>query len=82
MTWLAVCLLALAAFAMHAVWLKTPRSGWTTLGAALLLGLAGYGAKARPGPPGAPRAVVQQEAVDPAASIAARGLLDESDIPP
>ena len=82
MTWLAVCLMALAAFAMLAVWLKAPRSGWTTLGAALLLGLAGYGAQGSPGLPGAPRAMVQQAAVDPAASIAARGLLDESDIPP
>ncbi len=82
MTWLAVCLLALAAFAMLALWLKAPRGGWTMLGATLLLGLAGYGVQGSPGQVGAPRIYAPQPDADPAFSIKARGLLDESDIPP
>lgn len=82
MTWGAVCLLALAAFVALAFWLKVPRSRWTMLGAALLLGLAGYATQARPGQPGAPRQVAQQLDLDPGSSILMRGLLDESDIPP
>lgn len=81
MTWLAVCLLTLAAFAALAVWLRVPRSKWAISGAALLLGLAGYAMQASPGQPGAPKITAQQPGVDPGASIAARGLLDESEIP-
>jgi cytochrome c-type biogenesis protein CcmH len=82
MTWLAVGALTLAAFVALALWLKAPRSGWTALGAALLFGLAGYALQGSPALPGAPGVLAQQSGVDPAASIAARGLLDESDIPP
>lgn len=82
MTWLAVCLLATAAFVALVLWLKVARGRWTLLGATLLLGLAGYATQARPGLPGAPRPVAQQLDLDPGASIAVRGLLDESDIPP
>lgn len=82
MTWLAVCALALVAFLALTLWLKAPRSGWTALGAALLLGLAGYAMQGSAGLPGAPRGLAQPMAVDPADSIMARGLLDESDIAP
>lgn len=82
MTWLAVCVLALAAFVALALVLKAPRAGWSALGAALLLGLAGYAMQGSPGLPGSPRTFAPEMAVDPATTIAARDLLDESDIPP
>lgn len=81
MTWLAVIALALAAFLGMALLLRTPRSGWTMLGAALLAGLAGYAVQASPDQPGAPRYSAPQQIVDPADSIRARDLLDESGIP-
>jgi cytochrome c-type biogenesis protein CcmH len=82
MTWLAVCGLALAAFLAMALWFKAPRRGWTMLGATLLIGLAGYAVQGSPDQPGAPNALAQRATNDPADSIAMRGLLDESDIPP
>ncbi len=82
MTWLAVCLLALAAIALLVGWMKVPRSGRAALSATLLLGLAGYATQASPDQPGAPRAAQQQFATDPQAMIAARDMLDESDIAP
>jgi cytochrome c-type biogenesis protein CcmH len=80
-TWLAVCAMAVAAFMALALWLKAPRSGWTMLGAALLFGLAGYGMQGSPAMPGAPRTFAPHSAVDASDTIAARALLDESDIP-
>jgi cytochrome c-type biogenesis protein CcmH len=82
MTWFAVIALALAAFIAMALWLKTPRSGWAMLGAALLAGLAGYAIQASPNQPGSPRFSASQALVDPADSIMMRDLLDESEIPP
>lgn len=81
MIWLAVCMLAVAAFSALTLWLKAPRRGWSALGAALLLGLAGYATQASPGLHGAPKAVMAQSAADPAATLASRDLLDESGIP-
>jgi cytochrome c-type biogenesis protein CcmH len=82
MTWLAVALLALAAFVLIAWWLKAPRGAWSAIGAALLLGLAGYALQASPELAGSPKAAAQQIAQDPAAMIASRDALDESSIPP
>jgi cytochrome c-type biogenesis protein CcmH len=82
MTWLAVTLLALAAFALTAWWRKAPRDAWSAIGAALLLGLVGYATQASPGLGGAPKAAAQQIEQDPAAMIASRNALDESGIPP
>jgi cytochrome c-type biogenesis protein CcmH len=82
MTWFAVIALALAAFIAMALCLKTPRSGWAMLGAALLAGLAGYAIQASPNQPGSPRYSTSQALVDPADSIMMRDLLDESEIPP
>jgi cytochrome c-type biogenesis protein CcmH len=48
--------LALGAFALGAFVLRVARQGWTTLAAALALGLAGYALQASPGVPGAPTA--------------------------
>lgn len=54
MSWLLAIALALGAFAVGVVAFRLPRSGWTTLSAALALGLAGYALQASPGTPGAP----------------------------
>jgi cytochrome c-type biogenesis protein CcmH len=56
MTWLIAIALALAAFALGAFVFGVARQGWTTLAAALALGLAGYALQASPGLPGAPAA--------------------------
>src|SRR5690606_41474148 len=54
MTWLVAIALALAAFAVAAFALRLEPSGWTTVAAALALGLAGYAMQASPDVPGAP----------------------------
>ena len=82
MTWLIVSALALLAFVALAFWLNVPRSGWTALGAALLFGLAGYAMQASPSLPGSTKVAAEQISIDPAAMLASRNLLDESDIPP
>lgn len=58
MTWIVAIVLALAAFAVAAFAFRVPRNGWTTIAAALALGLAGYALQASPGTPGAPTAAV------------------------
>jgi len=55
-TWLIAIVLALAAFAGAVFAFRVPRSGWTTIAAALALGLAGYALQASPNVPGAPAA--------------------------
>jgi cytochrome c-type biogenesis protein CcmH len=54
MTWLLAIALALAAFAIAAVLFRIGRGLWTTLAAALALGLAGYALQASPEIAGAP----------------------------
>lgn len=54
MIWIFVGLLAIAVFGVLAFVFKAPRSGWEAIGAALLLGVAGYAAQGSPGKPGAP----------------------------
>jgi cytochrome c-type biogenesis protein CcmH len=53
-SWILAIGLALAAFALAAWLFRAPRQGWTTLAAALALGLAGYALQASPGLRGAP----------------------------
>jgi len=55
MTWVAVIALALLAFAAMALLFRLPRGAWTTVLAALALGLAGYAAQGWPSVPGAPK---------------------------
>ncbi len=81
MTWLFAILLAIAAFLAIMVLSKAARKGWEAVGAALLLGIAGYGLQASPGLPGAPKPPAQQIASDPDALIEGRGDLDERSIP-
>jgi len=55
-SWVLAIALALAAFALAAFVFRVARQGWTTLAAALALGLAGYALQASPNVPGAPAA--------------------------
>ena len=55
MNWILAVGAALAAFAVMAFAFRLPRATWTTLLAALALGLAGYATQASPGLPGAPK---------------------------
>lgn len=82
MTWLMVVVLAIAAFLLMAFLLKAPRSGWETIGAALFLGIAGYGLQASPGLSGAPKAAEQNVADDPAALVEARGKVKRGELGP
>ena len=82
MTWFFAFALAVIAFIVAIVALKMPRSGWEPLGAALLLGIAGYGLQASPGLGGAPKEPAQTIADDPAAMVNGRADLSEKGIPP
>ena len=55
MTWVLVLLAAAAVFAALVLVLKLPRAGWELVGAALLLGIAGYAFQGHPGLAGAPK---------------------------
>lgn len=55
MTWIAVILLAVLAFAIAAVAFKLEKGLWTSLAAALGFGLAGYALQAHPDMPSAPK---------------------------
>jgi cytochrome c-type biogenesis protein CcmH len=72
MSWAPVALLALAVFGMLAFLLKAPRKGWEAIGAALLLGIAGYALQGRPGLPGAPKTPAERVAGGGDALIKAR----------
>lgn len=82
MIWVATFLLALAAFCTLAFLLKAPRKGWEAIGAALLLGIAGYGLQGSPGLAGAPKPPAQTVADDPSALVEARQDLAGSDAMP
>jgi cytochrome c-type biogenesis protein CcmH len=60
MSWVWIGLLALACFVVIAFalprFIRAPRASWEALGAALLLGLAGYALQGHPGLAGAPHA--------------------------
>lgn len=74
MTWVSVILLALAAFALLVLLLGKSHSGHTAIGAALLVGLAGYAAQSHPSLPGSPTAAREKVVGDPAV-VAARQKL-------
>lgn len=56
MSWVFVIALAAVVFALLAVLLKAPRASWEVIGAALLLGVAGYAWQGSPDVKGAPKA--------------------------
>ena len=59
MTWIFIILLGFAVFAGLVWLLKLPRAGWELVGAALLVGVAGYALQGHPSRPGAPKAPVE-----------------------
>lgn len=61
MTWVAVLVLALIAFAIAAFAFRLDRGLWTSLAAALGFGLAGYALQASPDMPSAPRSSAERE---------------------
>ena len=82
MTWIIALVLALAAFVVAVFVLRAPRRGWEAIGAALLLGVAGYALQASPGVPAAPKQAQEQVSGDAAALVKARALVTKSGIPP
>jgi len=81
MTWVIVIALALVVFGTIAFVFRLPRQAWEVIGAALLLGVAGYAFQGSPGQPGAPKAPVEKVDGDQsAAEIAERQKLAAGDI--
>ncbi len=72
MSWLPVIILASLVFAVLAFALKAPRSGWEAIGAALLLGLAGYVLQGSPKQPGAPKEPLERISLNAASKVAER----------
>lgn len=72
MTWLFVALMAAAVFALLVFVLRIPKQGREAVGAALLLGVAGYALQGSPGKPGAPKQAVEKIAGNPADTVAER----------
>lgn len=75
MIWAWVIGLAIASFALLAFLLKVPRKGWEPVGAALVLGIAGFAWQASPGQPGAPKEAQQRADKSGAALVEARRQL-------
>jgi cytochrome c-type biogenesis protein CcmH len=85
MSWFWALLLAALAFGLILLllrWMGQPRTGWEAIGAALLLGIAGYGPQGRPGMPGSPKMPVETISGDPQALVAARKSLDGKPVAP
>lgn len=82
MTWFVIAVIAALAFGL-AVWvLKAPRAGWEAIGAALLLGVAGYALQGHPGKVGAPKAPQQLIQGNPADTVAERKRLGGDSVVP
>ena len=77
MTWALIIALGGLVFAGIAFVLKAPRSGWEAVGAALMLGMAGYALQGSPGQPGAPKQATGQIKGNGTALVAARQQLRE-----
>jgi len=75
MTWAFVIVLAAVAFGVVAFLFRVPRSGWELVGAALLLGIAGYAFQGSPDLPGAPKAPAERVGAQSADAIAERQKL-------
>jgi cytochrome c-type biogenesis protein CcmH len=75
MSWALAVLLAVVAFCVVAFVLRAPRRGWEAIGAALLLGIAGYGLQASPGLPGSPKPPAETVSGDAGSMVEARRLL-------
>lgn len=73
MTWIVIMALALLAFLIAVFVFKAPSGTREAIGAALLLGIAGYALQGSPDEPGAPKAAPADAISDPAALVKARG---------
>ncbi|OGS49186.1 MAG: cytochrome c biogenesis factor [Erythrobacter sp. RIFCSPHIGHO2_12_FULL_63_10] len=73
--WIAIIALVLAAFLVAALVLKLERRSWTTLGAVLTFGLAGYALQGSPDQPSAAKQITSVTAQSGEAMIAARRSL-------
>ncbi|MBW8754421.1 MAG: tetratricopeptide repeat protein [Sphingomonadales bacterium] len=85
MSWLWALLLAAAALGLVLLllrWMGKPSAGWEAIGAALLLGIAGYGLQGSPGLPGAPKTAVEKISGDAQALVEARKSLDGKSVVP
>lgn len=82
MIWIPVLLVAAAAFAVAAVVLRLPRTGWALFGATLLFGLAGYALQGQPGLAGAPKDAAPIASESGEALIIARRALFDPNQPP
>lgn len=81
MTWFMVLALAATAFAAIAFAFRVPRAAWEVVGAALLLGVAGYALQGSPGQPAAPKASAESQSGGSAADITTRQkLADGADL--
>lgn len=81
MTWLIVIGLALVAFGVIAFVFRLPRALWEVVGAALLLGVAGFAFQGSPAQPGAPKAPAEKVGEGASATeIAERQKLAEGNI--
>lgn len=81
MSWVPILALAVLVFIAAAFFLKLPKAGWTTFGAALLFGLAGYALQGEPGKPAAPKDRVAEIQQSNFALIEARRSLFGADQP-
>lgn len=79
MIWLAVIALALAAFAVLALLARKSRGAWEAIGAALLLGIAGYAWQGSPRLPGAPKPPAETIAGKAGEAVAERQALAKGD---
>lgn len=75
MSWLPILALAALAFLAAVFVLKAPRSSWEAIGAALLLGVAGYALQGKPGLAGAPKPDVDTLHSSGSEAVAARQQL-------
>ncbi len=81
MGWIAVSLLALAAFGFAAFVLRLPKSSWTLFGAVLVFGLTGYAWQGSASQPGSPKAAMVQEPRSGEQMVEARRALFDAGVP-
>lgn len=81
MTFAMIAVLLAASFGLIAFVLKAPRSGWEAIGAALMLGAAGFAWQANWSQPGAPKAAAEKVRTGGAALVEARKQIAGSDGP-
>ncbi|MFM2302092.1 MAG: hypothetical protein RLZZ84_1828 [Pseudomonadota bacterium] len=82
MTWVMVIGLAVAAFGALTLVLRAPRQGYEAIGAALLVGMAGFAWQAYPDLPSAPKQPAEHPQASGEAAVEARKALSENNISP